>query len=84
MQSSAAGALGGGQWEKARTPNKINRTERFYVENITISDTINFLVQEGSNYLESICGEVGHMLPHARQTGAGGGGTPLVRMQAVF
>lgn len=60
---------GGGQREK-RTLNKINPTERFYVKNITIADTINFSAQEGSNYLESIC-EAGHVLSHARETRTG-------------
>lgn len=56
----------GGGYRAKRTPNKINPTERLYVKNITIADTINFSAQEGSNYLESIW-EAGHA--HETRTG---------------
>ena len=34
-------------------------TGRFYLKNRTVTDMINFLVQEGSSYLESVCAEGG-------------------------
>lgn len=45
-----------------RTENSLTikrHTGRFYLKNRTVTDMINFLVQEGSSYLESVCAEGG-------------------------
>lgn len=45
--------------EKRELPHDKRHTGRFYLKTRTVTDMINFLVQEGSSYLESVCAEGG-------------------------